>query len=1637
MKFLEIPDYKIPSIVQVKNSIGGTTTVEYKHISDFKESIIIDEKQFPYKENRFSRYLVSKTIISGRRDVKYSTSYLYKNGMVYMDIPEKQKNLLFETFSVINDQTGEKSVTYFKQDDYRFHGKPIRQETYVGKDENQRLMKRVVYEYYGEGNSKDVFDGISTPYEYTDTDGSNKRTLNIKFKKMTTSTFKVDFNQNYTSESDSLLYTHTKEFKEYDQYGNIKLMELTTPESGLITSSFIYETDEENWIINRVVETSVVDKNNKLLKNEKYNYDNNNLESTEKNYIEEETGEETSLKTSFEYYPNGNVKKIIDAMGNYTYIIYENEYNTFPKILQTNTLDNENNEIVLETEFQYDPRYGEIEYTIDSNGNKTSYEYDSFGRLYKVIEPGDEWTKIIKYHDELQGQTGSQYVEIKYRNNFLPQKIYFDGLGREYYSVNGNIGSKKLFDDAGRLLKESNPFLIKKQYSTIFIKTYDDIYYTEYQYDEAGRIKKKISPDLKSVMEYNYSYEDGKSVVETIDPNNNSSKSYFDSLGRLVKKVDPLDGSIDYFYNSAGLLETTFLKADGKTTRTSIEYDSLGRRTSISDPNTGIWEYEYDALDRVTFERKLSRGSSDIIDEVEFVYKGNELVEEKSGDKTLTKYEYSNTEFSNSLGRVSKVTTYKHDADISTESTEESSTTFSYDIKGNISNYVTSIDKRNFGFSMGYNSQGNMTELTYPDGKTINYHYANEGHIEAITKDGKALVEYGRSYSDLSHGLHQIIRKTGNGIETIFSYDPAMMRLNRIITRNSEDIDEIFENVEYFYDPLGNIKSISTHGELIKQLQRTILNPNKPILLGHSALKSNFEYDKLSRLKSAKGIYDKINYEYKGNGNLCQKGELEFYYKNTDLPNAVSGDSSGNKYEYDGKGNLTSYKGKELSYDIKGQLKSINFVGKSEEFVYDYAGKRLKTVKNDGTIIYSIGGIYELIVTSGSDGKEIPGKYVFGYNGDPVAKLIGADPDGAVINPYLFSFRMHNWRSLKGFMLKLYAGANYLAFNKDCYRFFMIFTAITFALFVFILWLKVVITSDFVSFGFKKWAFHLTPVILITFFGVFGYTGCFLTNFEGYSTKGVKYYHPDHVGSIKMISDSEGNIVAFNNYTPYGDDASKYKGFDENVVDLKEILRTSSAKLKQLESRMKEMAKEHSFLSMNNLDNKAESFWQKLSGIDVRFSSSSKDVNLAGFDFDIGFNLDEIKNFDRIHEELLNKFPRDKINSSNPDFIELQKFIEEMEDKFSEFQQDYSKLKRQVTLLETMVGEKDTSDITRIKYTSQEHDKDTGLYYYGARYYDPEIGRFIQPDSYIDGVASTQGWNRYMYVHGNPVNNSDPTGNFFLFLPFFGGGSGGSSGGSSGWTFSFSGMISSFVNMFSGTMSKSGYRPTYTYSSAPVSMPPQFNSMPQITNWSAGANGPAITSNYSNTMTSYFGGITQSIVDDIIMGTKSLISMPFVVAENTVSMVNSLLHPIDTYDNISKFISEDPARFAGMMTYRTVQGVLSGAAIKGGLFDALGNGGRTISNPIINSERIGSALKLDKFHNFNKIIDNYAGSAKRFKIPTRGPGGQVTRMSELFQIKGSLNGRGGIFEWILDTGKVTHRRFIPGGRITGFPNQIP
>jgi len=92
------------------------------------------------------------------------------------------------------------------------------------------------------------------------------------------------------------------------------------------------------------------------------------------------------------------------------------------------------------------------------------------------------------------------------------------------------------------------------------------------------------------------------------------------------------------------------------------------------------------------------------------------------------------------------------------------------------------------------------------------------------------------------------------------------------------------------------------------------------------------------------------------------------------------------------------------------------------------------------------------------------------------------------------------------------------------------------------------------------------------------------------------------------------------------------------------------------------------------------------------------------------------------------------------------------------------------------------------KFTSKELDPETGLYYFGARYYDARVSRWISPDPILykylpkvlngdqaknynlnfpgDDFYNSENLNLYGYGYNNPIVYVDPNGKFVIKVPF-------------------------------------------------------------------------------------------------------------------------------------------------------------------------------------------------------------------------------------------------------------------------------
>ena len=82
-------------------------------------------------------------------------------------------------------------------------------------------------------------------------------------------------------------------------------------------------------------------------------------------------------------------------------------------------------------------------------------------------------------------------------------------------------------------------------------------------------------------------------------------------------------------------------------------------------------------------------------------------------------------------------------------------------------------------------------------------------------------------------------------------------------------------------------------------------------------------------------------------------------------------------------------------------------------------------------------------------------------------------------------------------------------------------------------------------------------------------------------------------------------------------------------------------------------------------------------------------------------------------------------------------------------------------LLNVSGEKKDTvGKLNPFRYRGYVYEEESGLYYVSSRYYDPEVGRWINTDAEIASVGSVQGSNLFQYCLNNSLNMSDPTGHW-------------------------------------------------------------------------------------------------------------------------------------------------------------------------------------------------------------------------------------------------------------------------------------
>lgn len=1068
-----------------------------------------------YRHDLSPRYMVEEVKVTGSSSNIITSNYNFYNGKIYRDRLHESRYLYFE--KVEEETQGKKKTTYFRQDDYRLAGKPSKVEIYARNSSS--LVKKIEYSYHE--------DDIDTIYTYSDVlaGESNRKTRNVKTKSVETSTY----------ENGILAYTNTASF-EYNDYGAVTFTKNETSGTDPVEATTTYlDIHEENWYLNRP-EKITVTSNGTFLRDKRFNWTGMKLDSVEQ-FLDVEA---KWIGKSFSYDECGNIQTVTDALGNQIQITFDDDYKSTP-----NTIIGPNNDHTTEVTIDeiYDVNYSKIVSVKDPNGNITKYKYDHYERLIELVEPGDEWTRRIKYNDHLLGNELTQHVEVQVKDDselgYHYSKDYFDNFGRVYRSVskadnNLEIIKETAYDSYGRKIAESNPY----------INGVDSPSFTKFSYDSSDRITRVTAPHGNDSIfdQYEYAATNNRAVITRTNANNNSFISEYDARGNLLKKSDPLNSFVKYQYTPLGELEKVIQQ---DKIITNIVYDSLGQRKSITDPNTGTWKYTYDDIGRT----KTTEDARGVI--ITNVYDKMSIVKEYSNDNSYeVNYFYDQEEYSNGKGALTSV--------VKKDGSNEIVTKYGYDAKGNVSALATSIDNAEYAFAFSYDSQNRLKSIQYPDSSEFTNQYADAGFLKSIKHGTGNVVQYGREVADGQSTDLVIKRISGNGFQTNLTFDAASLHLKTMMTKkilagdlsvnvdiheyqpNSRNAaeDGVVQDLSYEYDNIGNILKISDNVTSTKT--------------------QSFQYDALNRLKYAKGIYGEGLYQYDQVGNLRNKGfdssiggtvevgvDIHEYkpnrsvapggvslaYNNAEHPFAVSSDSNGNAYSYDNNGNMVNRKGTILTYNHNNKLASTS---NGEEYTYDHSGHRIRHKTSDGKTIYNIGGFFEVIKKDGSD--DSCSKYIYGISSDLVAK-IPAVQGYTNAQSIIVGRHLYNKDTLKGMYNYLRGVTNLVISDSKYYRYSLtVFLVLVIGVLLF-LWIQNIILGGSKPILFR-WAAHLSPLLLIIFISTFGFYGCFQDTSmhfpEALNSTDTLYFHANHKGSISLITNGEGTIVSNLSYTPYG-----------------------------------------------------------------------------------------------------------------------------------------------------------------------------------------------------------------------------------------------------------------------------------------------------------------------------------------------------------------------------------------------------------------------------------------------------------------------------------------------------------------------
>ncbi len=442
----------------------------------------------------------------------------------------------------------------------------------------------------------------------------------------------------------------------------------------------------------------------------------------------------------------------------------------------------------------------------DANNDTTSYAYDKFGRLTKVIRPGDNSsnpTIRYSYWDDPTLAEGTLFLkpllmETTYKGTLVQgqsTRQFYDGLGRlvqaqspraDVRHGSSDFGERDVitttaYDARGLLTCQTTPYDVPKYIwpdppTTPYRDDACTAYaHTAHQYDVLGRVTKTTAPDNTTSI-HQYGVFDKVNAIgtyqEIIDPNRHRTQQVYDAWGRMIKVIE-FSGDCEISRSSEfecsgnyitpwAIYSTTIYNfnrldqlievIDNAGNDTDMTYDPLGRKLTMDDPDMGYWTYTYDAAGNLMTQTDAKMQT------LTFSYDSfNRLTSKAAGPAGLATYTYDETAGGNNgIGRLTKV------------DDTSGSHTFVYDNRGRLTSESRVITGQPTAFTMqyAYDPLDRLTSQTYPNGETVATAYNNQGLPESLTGTNAYVnaVQYNRL------GQTKIL-DLGNGLKTYYGYN--------------------------------------------------------------------------------------------------------------------------------------------------------------------------------------------------------------------------------------------------------------------------------------------------------------------------------------------------------------------------------------------------------------------------------------------------------------------------------------------------------------------------------------------------------------------------------------------------------------------------------------------------------------------------------------------------------------------------------------------------------------------------------------------------------------------------------------------------------------------------------------------------